>query len=141
MKINTHITCIALFTACMFTTPIFAQSSAPTSAIYDGIAVVGYVDKGAFLNFMGPHLKINLKQSNIMLGMLPTLRIKEDKGPTKNSLVTPALGIGLVYKYNSLVVQLPIFYNSKTSTQNGRWNLGLGIGVNLAYFNRPKPTQ
>lgn len=141
MKIKTNITQIALFTVCMFTTPIFAQSSAATSAIYDGIVVVGYVDQGAFLNFMGPHLKINQKQSNIMLGMLPTLRIKEDKGPTKNTLVTPALGIGLVYKHKSLVVQLPIFYNSKTSAQNGRWNLGLGLGVNLAYFNRLKPNQ
>lgn len=100
---------------------------------FDGTIIAGYVDNGAFLNFTGPNLSVTHKSSRIILGMLPSLRYKEDKGPLKNSPVTPNLGIGLTYSYKMIAFQVPLYYNAKTPTANGRWNVGVGIGVRLKY--------
>lgn len=98
---------------------------------FDGIMVAGYVDNGAFVNFTGPSISLTIKSSKILLGMLPSLRYKEDKGLFKNSPITPNLGFGLTYSYKKIAVQVPIYYNAKTATANGRWNLGIGIGMRL----------
>lgn len=98
---------------------------------FDGIFILGYVDNGAFLNFTGPNISCTIKQSKIILGMLPSLRYKEDHGMYKNAPVTPNLGVGLTYCYQKIAVQIPLYYNAKTATANGKWNIGIGIGMRL----------
>ncbi len=98
---------------------------------WDGIIVAGYVNDGAFVNFGGPSIKLIKKPYSIGFGMLPSLRIKEDKvaaGATKNSTVLGALGFGLTTSYKHVVVQLPFYYNAKTAALNGKWNAGFGVG-------------
>lgn len=98
---------------------------------FDGTIVAGYVDKGGFLNFTGPNISFTHKSSKIILGMLPSLRYKEDKGLFRNSPITPSLGCGLTYCWKKLAVQVPVYYTAKTAAANGRWNLGVGIGMRL----------
>lgn len=100
-------------------------------AVYDGTIVAGYVDNGAYLNFTGPNLCWTHNNSKLILGMLPSLRIKEDRGKPKNSMVTPTLGGGLTYIYKKIAVQLPVYYTPKTATANGEWNIGIGMGIRL----------
>jgi hypothetical protein len=33
--------------------------------------------------------------------------------------------------YKHLVVQVPFYYNAKTTTSNGKWHPGIGIGFKL----------
>ena len=96
-----------------------------------GAIVGGYVDNSAFLNFTGPGIKIQKKDSELLIGVLPTLRFKSDKEAIKNTFVTPTLGFGITYSFRLLVVQIPLYYNSKTKTKNGCCNFGIGIGINL----------
>lgn len=64
--------------------------------------------------------------------MLPSLRIKEDQSEgTKNSAIMPTLGAGLTFVYKKLALQVPVYYNSKTATQNGAWKVGLGLGYSF----------
>jgi hypothetical protein len=98
---------------------------------YDGALIVGYVDNGGFLNFTGPNLNVSFKKHKLMAGMLPSLRFKEDKSTIKNSFVIPSLGVGLTYCYSKFVIQVPLYYNSKTTINNGRWNVGIGLGMRL----------
>lgn len=102
------------------------------ASFFDGIAVIGYVDHGAFLNFTGPNISYKNKDLKFVLGMLPSLRIKEDQSEgTKNSVITPNLGAGLTVVYKKLAVQIPFYYNTKTSTQNGAWKMGIGLGYSF----------
>ncbi|REC54994.1 hypothetical protein DRF62_07700 [Chryseobacterium piscium] len=95
----------------------------------DGIAVTGYVDHGAFLNFTGPNINFTYKNTKLMIGMLPSLRIKKDQSSgTKNSTIMPTLGIGFAVIYKKIALQIPFYYNTKTSTDSGSWKVGLGIG-------------
>jgi len=97
----------------------FSQETSSTikASFFDGIAVAGYVDHGAFINFTGPNISFKNKNLKVILGMLPSLRIKEDKSAgTKNSAVTPNLGVGLTAVYKKIALQLPLYYNIKTST-------------------------
>ncbi|MES2555445.1 MAG: hypothetical protein V4604_04795 [Bacteroidota bacterium] len=103
---------------------------------YDGVLVGGYVDEGAFLNFTGPNINLVFKQSKLSLGMLPSLRFKEDHGTPKNAFVTPNLGAGLTYTYKWFAIQIPCYYNAKTATKNGHWYLGIGVGVRLNGFKK-----
>ncbi|WP_435262079.1 hypothetical protein [Tenacibaculum sp. nBUS_03] len=98
---------------------------------YGGAIVMGYVDNGAYINFTGPGIKTKKGNSEVLISVLPTLRFKNDKGATKNTFITPTLGFGITYTYKAFVVQLPFYYNGKTSTSNGKWNAGVGIGINL----------
>lgn len=98
-------------------------------SFYDGIVIAGYVDEGGFLNFTGPNINFTANKHKVILGMLPSLRFKEDKSTPKNSFVTPNLGVGLTYSYQRFAIQVPCYYNAKTATQNGRWNAGIGLGV------------
>lgn len=109
----------------------FSQESKLNMTAYDGIIVAGYVNDGGFLNFTGPNINATFEESKIILSMLPSLRFKEDKGVTKNTLVTPALGLGLTYAYKYWAFQLPIYYNPKTQSSDGQWHLGIGIGLRL----------
>lgn len=66
----------------------FSQESGPKvkASFFDGIVVAGYVDHGAFINFTGPNVNFSHKGLKLIAGMLPSLRIKEDRSPgTKNS--------------------------------------------------------
>ncbi len=109
----------------------FAQenNSKVNVSFFDGIAVAGYVDKGGFLNFTGPNVNFVHHQTKIMFGMLPSLRIKEDKSATtKNSVLMPTLGMGVTVAYKKLALQIPLYYNAKTAAENGKWNVGIGLG-------------
>lgn len=113
---------------------INAQEAAPKKpvvAAWDGMAVVGYVDKGGFVNFGGPTVKLVKKPWVIGFGILPTMRIKEDKvgkDAKKNSAITPTAGFGFTFGYKHIVLQVPVYYNPKTAVSNGKWNPGIGIG-------------
>lgn len=112
----------------------FSQESAPKikAAFFDGVAVAGYIDHGAFINFTGPNISLTHKNVKFILGMLPSLRIKNDKSPgTKNSAITPNLGAGLTVVYKKIALQLPVYYNSKTATENGAWKMGIGLGYSF----------
>jgi len=112
----------------------FPQEGGSTikASFFDGIAVAGYVDHGAFINFTGPNISFKSKNLKLILGMLPSLRIKEDRSEgTKNSAITPNLGAGLTAVYKKFALQLPIYYNTKTATQNGTWKIGIGIGYSF----------
>jgi len=109
----------------------FAQenSSKVNVSFFDGIAVAGYVDNGAFLNFTGPSVSFVKNQSKVMFGMLPSIRIKEDRSnSTKNSIITPNLGMGITVAYKKLALQIPLYYNAKTSAEDGKWKVGIGVG-------------
>jgi len=122
------LTCIAL-------TLLFTETRAQTKvALFDGTIVAGYVDHGGYINCIGPSIKYMKKPFSVSAGLLPSLRIKEDKvvaGATKNSLITPSLGLGLTAVFNHLALQLPLYYNAKTSAKNGEWNVGIGLGYKL----------
>jgi hypothetical protein len=101
---------------------------------FSGIIIGGYVDNGAFVNFTGPNLSFLYGKSHLLIGMLPSLRIKQDSGTTKNSLITPSLGVGITYCYKAFALQVPCYYNPKTSSTNGKWNIGVGIGLKFSAF-------
>lgn len=98
----------------------------------EGTVVAGYADHGGFINFTGPNVSYRHHDTKIMIGMLPSLRIKEDHSTgTKNSPVMPTLGVGLAAVYKKIALQVPLYYNSKTATENGSWKMGLGIGYSF----------
>jgi hypothetical protein len=114
----------------------FAQQEKINITFYDGIFIGGYVDNGAFLNFTGPNISLKHENSKFILGMLPSLRFKEDLGTPKNSFITPNLGFGLTYSYKIWAIQIPFYYNTKTATANGEWNIGIGVGLRLNELNK-----
>jgi hypothetical protein len=118
------------------TIPTFAQQDKLNFMLWEGIGVIGYVDNGLFLNFTGPNISTTYKNSKFILGMLPSLRFKEDTGTPKNSYITPNLGVGFTYTYKTIALQLPLYYNAKTAAQNGEWNVGLGIGLKINGLNK-----
>lgn len=121
--------------ALLFTSVLlFSQENASKikASFFDGIVVAGYVDHGAFINFTGPNINFTHKSTKLMLGMLPSLRIKEDQSSgTKNSAITPNLGVGIAAVYKKIVLQIPFYYNTKSATQNGNWKVGVGLGYSF----------
>lgn len=120
----------------IITNTIFAQENEQKRrgfnfSIYKGYAVAGYVDDGGFINFTGPNINYTIEESTFTLGMLPSLRFKKDTSEPRNSFVTPNLGVGLTYAYRIWAIQLPLYYNAKTATENGQWNIGIGFGLRL----------
>ena len=98
---------------------------------WDGMAVAGYVNKGGFVNFVGPTVRFIRKPVVAGFGILPTMRIKEESGTKdapKNSAIMPTAGFGFTFVYKHLALQVPFYYNPKTATSNGKWNPGLGLG-------------
>lgn len=128
MKFNNRVA----FTSCLVLSLFFFSAKAQTKAVlFEGILTAGYVDHGAFINCTGPSIKFSKKPYTILLGMLPSLRIKEDKvaaGATKNAALTPNLGFGITAAFRHLAIQVPLYYNTKTATKNGEWNPGVGLG-------------
>ncbi len=110
---------------------LLSQKTEVNTFILSGTIVGGYVDNGIYLNFTGPGVKIQKGSFDLMIGVLPSLRFKEDNGITKNALVTPSLGIGMTYTYKSIAVQIPFYYTTKTAMADGRWNIGIGLGLKL----------
>ncbi len=110
---------------------MFAQEKKANVALIDGVIIGGYADNGAFLNFTGPNVNFTSGESKFIIGLLPSLRFKEDKGTTKNSIIMLVLGAGLTYSYKYWAFQIPFYYTAKTATTNGKWNVGFGIGLRL----------
>lgn len=101
-------------------------------SLFDGIAVAGYVDHGGFINFTGPNVNFKHRNTKMMIGMLPSLRIKEDHSSgTKNSPIMPTLGVGFAVIYRKVALQIPLYYNTKTSSENGAWKMGIGLGYSF----------
>ena len=107
-------------------------------AAYDGIIVAGFVDGGGYTNFTGPNINMTRGDSRFILSALPSLRYKKDNSTPKNAFVTPTLGIGFTYSYKLFAVQIPLFYNSKTAVEDGKWHVGIGLGIRLNYINHSK---
>ncbi|RZS94861.1 DUF3575 domain-containing protein [Cecembia calidifontis] len=112
-----------------------AQEEKLNVSFYDGIFIGGYIDQGGFLNFTGPNINATYGNSKFIIGMLPSLRFKKDRSTPKNAFATPNLGIGFTYSYKIWAIQLPLYYNPKTPTENGRWHIGIGVGLRLNEFN------
>lgn len=127
----TALTCTALQAQDKQESDATAKKNSINLSVLDGTFVAGYVDHGAFINFTGPNLSWTHNKTKLLLGMLPSLRIKEDNRKPKNSLITPTLGVGLTYCYKKFALQLPLYYNAKTATENGKWNVGIGLGFRL----------
>lgn len=110
----------------------YGQEKMVRGSLFEGIVVGGYADHGGYINCTGPAVKyICAPKVSVLLGLLPSLKIKEDKvevGKPKNSIVTPSLGFGLTAVFRQIAVQLPAFYSSKTNTTDGKWRLGIGVG-------------
>lgn len=119
---------------CAFNT--IAQTNSVKPILFDGILVLGIVNKGGFVNFSGPSISATLKDSKFIIGMLPSLRFRVDNKTPNNSFLTPSLGVGITYCYKFLSAQVPIFYDPKTINSNGKWRLGLGIGLRLNGLNK-----
>src|SRR5690606_16232911 len=107
-----------------------AQIKETKVTFIEGIVVAGYADNGGYLNLVGPAIKITNKPWTMLVGLLPSLKFKEDKttNGTKNSLVTPTLGFGLTTVYKHFAIQIPLFYTNKTASGDGKWNVGIGMG-------------
>ena len=110
----------------------FGQEKAVKGSLFEGIVVAGYADHGGYINCTGPSIKYTFApKSSILFGFMPSLKLREDKvdaGKPKNSLITPTLGLGLTAVFRHMAIQLPAFYNAKTSTSDGKWKLGIGMG-------------
>ncbi len=107
-------------------------------ATFDGIVIMGYVDYGGFLNFTGPNLNVVFGKHKILIGMLPSLRLKVEDTQPRNAFITPSLGAGITYSYRFLAIQVPFYYNAKTATNNGQWQVGVGLGVRINEFIKRK---
>lgn len=126
----------AVFSIALAFSALHVQSQTPGSpavkpSLWDGFVVAGYVDDGAYLNFGGPSIKYTKKPVVLTLGMLPGLRIKEDKvaaGSPSNSVFTPSLGCGITASFKHLAIQVPVYYTNKSATKDGKWHPGFGIG-------------
>lgn len=115
-----------------YSLPSQAQDKKTTAKAFEGIFVAGYVDRGAFINCTGPAIKYNTLRYSVLLGLLPSIKIKEDTAPVKNSLFTPTLGFGATITiFKHLAIQVPVFYIPKTANTNGRWRAGAGIGYKM----------
>jgi hypothetical protein len=129
LKIRKKIMCSIL--SVLILNVLYAQNKSASVTVWDGMAIAGYVDHGGFVNFGGPTVKLIKKPWCFGFGILPTMRIKEDKvaaGAKKNSIVTPTAGFGFTVLYKHFVTQVPFYYNTKTATGDGKWNIGIGIG-------------
>jgi len=115
----------------LYSNNLLSQNTEVSTILSSGTIVGGYADNGAYLNFTGPGIKLQKGNSDLMIGVLPSLRFKEDKGITKNSLITPSLGFGITYTSKSLAIQIPLYYTNKTTIENGKWEMGIGIGLKI----------
>ena len=127
---------LSLIMLIIFSTSLLAQTDKVKPVLFDGIINVGYINNGGFLNFTGPGLSATYKNSKFLFGMLPSLRYKVDDDSPRNASIYPNLGFGLTYSYKYLSLQIPMYYNAKTTTENGSWHVGFGIGYRISAFNK-----
>jgi len=127
---------LSLIMLITFSTSLLAQTDKVKPVLFDGVINVGYINNGGFLNFTGPGLSATYKNSKFLLGMLPSLRYKVDDDSPRNASIYPNLGFGLTYSYKYLSLQIPMYYNAKTETENGSWHVGFGIGYRIAGWNK-----
>lgn len=113
-----------------------AQVEKVKPVLFDGVINFGYVNNGGYINFSGPGISATYKNSKFLLGMLPSLRYRVDKDSPKNASVFPNLGFGLTYSYKYLSLQLPLYYNVKTTTDDGSWHIGFGVGLRINALNK-----
>src|SRR3546814_200457 len=99
--------CILCFMPTVF---LKAQVNETKATLIEGIVVAGYADNGGYLNLVGPAIKFTNKPLTVFVGLLPSLKFKEDKSDsgTKNSLITPTLGFGLTTVYKQFAMQIPL---------------------------------
>lgn len=129
MKTNRTFCTIAFI---MLTAVLHAQHKKISAQAFDGIIVAGYADNGAYINCTGPAVKYTTQKWNLMLGFLPSVKIKEDTSAVKNATLTPTLGFGATLTiFKHLAMQVPTFYIPKTNVDNGRWTLGIGLGYKI----------
>lgn len=129
MKTNRTFCTIAFI---MLTAALHAQHKKISAQAFDGIIVAGYADNGAYINCTGPAVKYTTQKWNLMLGFLPSVKIKEDTSAVKNATLTPTLGFGATLTiFKHLAIQVPTFYIPKTSMNNGKWTLGVGLGYKI----------
>lgn len=93
---------------------VHAQKEKLELAWYDGSVLSGNVNQGGFLNFTGPTINATIKKSTFILGMLPSLRFKQDGMAPKNALMSPSLGMWITYICKIWALQAPFYYNAKT---------------------------
>ncbi len=129
------IVCIIILLVCFDNSFCNAQDRQVKISVYEGIFIGGYVDNGGYLNFTGPNINSTYRNFRFILGMLPSVRFYEDRGTPKNSFATPNLGIGFTCSYKMIAVQIPFYYNAKTTTENGNWHIGLGVGLRINESN------
>lgn len=116
----------------MITTAAHAQDKKISTNIFDGIVLAGYTDRGAYINCAGPAVKYARQKWTLMVGLLPSIKIKKDTSPVKNAAFTPTLGFGATLTvFKHLAIQVPTFYIPKTSTHSGKWTLGFGLGYKI----------
>lgn len=116
----------------MIATAVHAQDKKISTKIVDGIVVVGYTDRGGYINCTGPAVKYTNPQWNLMLGLLPSIKIKEDTATVKNATFTPTLGFGATLTFfKHLAIQIPAFYIPKANINDGKWTLGFGLGYKI----------
>ena len=127
---------LSLIMLITFSTSLLAQTDKVKPVLFDGVINVGYINNGGFLNFTGPGLSATYKNSKFLLGMLPSLRYKVDDDSPRNASIFPNLGFGLTYSYKYLSLQIPMYYNAKTTTEDGSWHVGFGIGYRITAFNK-----
>jgi hypothetical protein len=127
---------LSLIMLIIFSTSLLAQTDKVKPVLFDGIINVGYINNGGFLNFTGPGLSATYKNSKFLFGMLPSLRYKVDDDSPRNASIYPNLGFGLTYSYKYLSLQIPMYYNAKTTTEDGSWHVGFGIGYRITAFNK-----
>lgn len=129
MKIN-YIHWILLLM--IMATAAHAQNKKISTQAFEGTVVAGYIDHGGYLNCIGPAVKYGTQRWSLTLGLLPSIKIKEDKSPVKNAIFTPTLGFGATLTvFKHLAIQVPAFYIPKTTTNNGKWTLGFGLGYKI----------
>ncbi len=129
-----HRSIIVVWAALCLWDPAHGQERKATAGLWAGTIVAGYADGGAYLNCVGPNIKYAHGSWSVALGLLPTIRIKKDRvaaGQSRNSVFTPTLGTGLTMGWKRLAWQVPLFYQPKTATANGRWMPGVGLGWQL----------
>jgi hypothetical protein len=122
---------------CFASTSLFAQEKTVANFTFaQGYIVSGFVDNGGYINFTGPNFNLTRGKSQLVVGMMPSLRFKQDNSEPRNAFITPALGTGFTYSYKWFAIQVPFYYNAKTATEKGRWNIGLGLGIRLESLPR-----
>lgn len=130
MKLNRF--CYSIIAQLMIAVAAHSQDKKINTQVFEGIVVAGYVDQGAYINCTGPAVKYTTPKWNLMLGLLPSIKIKEDTAAVKNAVFTPTLGFGAtLILFKHLAIQIPTFYIPKTNTSNGKWTLGFGLGYKI----------